>query len=184
MSEEAMNTNAVSTTYRETQRLGGLNRALLVAVEIVLVASVLIPIGNGLYRQLVLGQPWGDRPAPNAVLFGAGVVTLLVSLLPLVLLSLTLTVETTTDALVVRLETKAPIALMRPKRIPREEIVDAAVSSRFPLGAGATRGWRQEAYKVSGGDGVELTLRSGKTVFVGSGQPRELLAAIEALRAS
>ncbi len=73
---------------------------------------------------------------------------------------------------------------MRPRRIPREEIVDAALASRPALGAGASRGWRRESYKVSGRDGVELTLRSGKTVFVGSRQPRALLAAIEALRAS
>jgi hypothetical protein len=73
---------------------------------------------------------------------------------------------------------------LRPRRILREEIVDAAIGSEFPLGAGASYGWRRESYRVSGGEGVELTLRSGKTVFVGSQRPRELLEAIERLRAS
>jgi len=112
------------------------------------------------------------------------VLALLVSLLPLVLLSLTLTVEVTTDDLLVQLEARTPIPLMRPRRIPREEIVDAIVSSEFPLGFGASRQWRREGYRVNGRDGVELTLRSGKTVFVGSQRPDELLEAIERLRAA
>lgn len=179
-----MSAPAPSAAFRETQHLDRANRAMILALEVVVFAIAVVPITFGLYRQLVLGQPWGDKPAPDAMLVGVGVVTLLLSLLPVAFLSLTLTVEVVTEGLVVRMEVRAPIPLMRPRRILREDVVDAALASRSALGAGASRGWRHESYKVSGGGGVELTLRSGKTVFVGSRQPRALLAAIEALRAS
>jgi len=173
-----------TVAYRETQTLGPVNRALLVCVGFVVVLSVWAPLARGMYRQLLLGQPWGTRPAPTGVLVVTGVVGLLASLLPFMLLSLTLTVEVMADELVVRLEARTPIPLLRPRRIPREEIVDATVGSEFPLGAGASLRWRRESYRVSGPDGVELVLRSGKTIFVGSQRPHELLRAVERLRAS
>jgi hypothetical protein len=181
-----MRAPAASVDYRETQHLDGVNRAMVLGLGVVIFALALVPIASGLYQQLVLGRPWGDKPAPDAALVGVGVVTLLLTLLPVALLSLTLTVDVGAQGLVVRLDVRAPISLilMRPRRIPREEIVEATLASRSALGAGASRVWRRESYKVSGRDGVELTLRSGKTVFVGSQQPRALLAAIEALRAS
>jgi hypothetical protein len=179
-----MNEEASSLVYQETQRLGPVNRALTLGLGLVMIVAVVVPFGRGLSQQLFLKQPWGNEPAPDAVLVGAGALALLVSLLPFLLLSLTLTVEVTTDDLVVRLEARTPIPLMRPRRIPHEEIVDAAIGSEFPLGAGASRGWRREGYRVNGRDGVKLTLRSGKTVFVGSQRPQELLEAVERLRAS
>jgi hypothetical protein len=179
-----MNEESRPTVYREMQRLGPVNRALTLVLGLVVIAAVVVPFGRGLYQQLILEQPWGTRPAPDAVLVGVGVLALLVSLLPFMLLSLTLTVEITSEDLLVRLEARTPIPLMRPRRIPREEIVDAAVDAEFPLGAGASRGWRRESYRVHGRDGVKLTLRSGKTVFLGSQRPRDLLEAVERLRAS
>lgn len=179
-----MNEEDGPLVYRETQRLGPGNRIMMGVVGVVVVLAVAVPFGHGLYRQLILAQPWGTRPAPDLMLVGAAVLSLLVSLLPFALLSLTLTVEVTTRQLVVRLDASTPMRLVRPRRIPREEIVDAAVGSEFPLGAGASYRWRRESYRVNGGKGVELTLRSGKTVFVGSQRPQELLEAVERLRAS
>jgi hypothetical protein len=168
--------------YRESQRLGGGGRALLLLVAGAMLVGALAPIAVNLLRR---GQTGGtEHDQSVAGLAVAGSIVLASTILPLLLLTLTLNVEVSADEVLIRLDARTPLALMRPRRILRDEIVDAAVGSELPFGFGASRRWRRESYRVSGGAGVELTLRSGKTVFIGSSRPRELLAAVRAPRRS
>ena len=169
-------------SYREVQRWGKVPAVIGVAVALVILATVIVPMGRGLVQQLVLGRPMGDRPLPDAVLVIVGPVTVLLALVPWVILTLTLTVEVFADEVLVRMDVKGPIRLLRPRRIPIGEIVGAEIGSELPLGWGMCRTPGRVSYRVNGNEGVELTLRDGPTVFIGSARPRELLTAIRARR--
>ena len=154
--------------YREVQRfrhptlwliLGGVAALLWVAT----------------LTQLVLGRPFGDRPASDAELlvgwfvFGAG--------LPLLFWFIGLVTEVGAAGVRVRF---VPF----PGRLIRwQAIADVRVVRYRPLrdfgGWGLRWGWgRRQAYTVSGDQGVELVLRSGWRVVIGSQTPELLHAAI------
>ncbi len=68
-----MSAHTPSFDYRETQHLDGVNRAMVLGLGVTVFAVAVVPIALGLYQQLVLGRPWGDKPAPDAALVGVGV---------------------------------------------------------------------------------------------------------------
>ena len=98
----------------------------------------------------------------------------------LLFLNLKLEVETRPDALHLRY---APFFT---RSIPYSEIREAELEP-YPLFAyggwglrySFTKGW---AYTVAGNQGLRLKLRSGKTLYLGSQRPEELLSAINANR--
>ncbi len=132
-------------------------------------------------RQVVLGKPFGNRPAPDwtvwvlLVLFGV--------FLPLVFAVIRLVVTVDGEAVTIRFYP------LRPRRIPLAEIRECEARTYRPLGEYG--GWgirwsprRGMAYNVSGNRGVQLVLQSGKRVLIGSQRPEELSAAILSGRSS
>jgi len=171
-----------AVVYKEVQRWGTVPALIGVAGALVISAAVVVPMGWGTVQQLVLGRPMGDRPLPDGVLAIVGPMAVLLALVPWVILTLTLTVEVSAHEVLVRMDVKGPIRLVRPRRIPIAEVVGAEIGSELPLGWGMSRTLGRVSYRVNGNEGVELTLRSGLTVFIGSARPRELLSAIRARR--
>jgi hypothetical protein len=133
----------------------------------------------GFYEQILRGRPWGNNPAPDwlmwlmALLFGIG--------FPLWFWRMKLVVEVTPDDLRIRL---------RPftnRAIPLVDIVTAEPRTYRPIGEFG--GWgvrglsrRNMAYNVSGDQGVQLTLRDGDRVLIGSQQAQTLALAIRNAR--
>jgi hypothetical protein len=120
------------------------------------------------------GRPVGNNPAPDwiaylfFILFGLG--------LPLLFLLMRLTVEVLPDRVRV---TYWPLT--------RRDILFGDISaaepitynSLFEFGGWGIRGLgRRVAYNVRGGRGVELHLRDGRSVVLGSQQPDALAAAV------
>ncbi len=131
----------------------------------------------GFIEQIVMGQPWGNKPAPNAVIWviwiACGVLT------PLFMMMLRLIIEVRTDAVVIRY---IPIWT---KRIPIEAIESAEAVTFHPMRDWAGWGirWRPGggwAYTISGDRGVELQLKDGKKKLVGARDADVLEAAIKA----
>ena len=124
--------------------------------------------------QIVGGVPAGNRPAPYVVvlliwlLFGIG--------LPVFFLLLRLEVEVTPSAVLIRY---APLFT---REIGRNEIAGVEALTYGPLrefGGWGIRGWGgRVAYNVRGNQGVELTLRDGRRVLIGTQRAAELAAAI------
>jgi hypothetical protein len=124
--------------------------------------------------QIVGGAPMGNRPAPDGVvlliwlLFGIG--------LPVLFLLLRLEVEVTPDGVTIRF---APLFV---RLIDRRDIAGAEPLTYRPLGefgGWGVRGWGgRVAYNVRGDQGVELTLRDGRRVLIGTQRATELAAAI------
>ena len=131
----------------------------------------------GFIEQIVMGQPWGSKPAPNAVLWviwlACGVFT------PLFMLTLRLIIEVRPDEVLVRY-----IPVWK-KRIAMDEIASAESVTFHPMRDWAGWGirWRAGggwAYTISGNEGVQLQLNDGKKRLLGARDANALEAAIMA----
>jgi hypothetical protein len=136
-----------------------------------LVYGIAIFSWYGFIQQIILGQPFGSNPAPDWamwliwVLFGIG--------FPLFFHTVKLEVTVLEDCVQIRY---VPLAS---RRIPFQEIERFVVRTYSPIrefgGWGLRWGGRnRRAYNVSGNRGVELTLRDGGRVMLGSQRPEEL----------
>ncbi len=130
----------------------------------------------GFVQQILLGQPWGDRPAPDWMMilfwlaFGIG--------MPVFFLYLRLTVMVTDGTIDIHFR-----PLTR-RRIPVADVAHVEARTYSPLreyGGWGIRGLgSNRAYNVSGDQGVELTLFDGHKVLIGSQRAEELAQAIAA----
>jgi hypothetical protein len=135
----------------------------------------------GFVQQIVLGEPFGNNPASDLavwllwVFIGLG--------LPLLFLFIRLTIEVTADEVVIRYR---PLVK---RRIPLADIEGVRARTYRAVreyGGWGIKGWsfKNVAYNVSGDRGVQLTLRDGRRVMLGSRHPDELAQAIETQRAA
>ncbi len=126
-------------------------------------------------QQIMFGEPFGDRPAPDAIvwiiviLFGIG--------MPWLMLSLKLTVRVEPTRLVVRFR---PLLT---RKIQLKDIASCAPRTYRPIREYGGWGIRfsiknGKAYNVSGNRGVQLELVDGKKVLIGSQRAEELAEAI------
>jgi hypothetical protein len=130
----------------------------------------------GFVQQILLGQPWGDRPAPNWMMvllwlaFGIG--------MPFFFLYLRLVVTVTDTAIDIHFR-----PLTR-RTIPVADVTHVEARTYAPLreyGGWGIRGLgSNRAYNFSGDRGVELTLFDGRKILIGSQRAKELARAIAA----
>jgi hypothetical protein len=131
------------------------------------------------YQQLTLGRPWGNKPMPDAglAIFLAGYLLFLVWFL-----SLKLVTEVRDEEVYVKF-----VRLWRARTIPLDQIRRVAAVTYSPLldygGWGIRCGRKGMAYNVSGNCGVQLELKEGRPILVGSQRAEELARAIEERRA-
>jgi hypothetical protein len=146
---------------------------MLVAVQ----AAVLGPLLFGIAGQLMFGKPFGTRPASDTALaLGGAAAVLFCAALTWLFLAMALRVTVDGSGILVR---------FRPfltRRLPFGDIADCAARRYRPIlefgGWGIRVGWRKRAYNVSGNLGVQLVLKDGRRVLLGSQRPAELAAAI------
>ncbi|MEA3335302.1 MAG: DUF6141 family protein [Chloroflexota bacterium] len=130
----------------------------------------------GFVEQIILGKPWGSKPAPDWMMW---LLWLFIGIgLPLLFHRLKLVTEVSENSLHIRYP---PITS---RDIPLADIQSFEARSYDPIreyGGWGIRGWRGSgvAYTTSGNQGVELTLQDGKSVMVGSQRAEELAAALE-----
>lgn len=148
--------------------------ALVLPISLFLV----ILFGYGMIKQLILGQPWGNRPLPDIALAIIGPLGILFGIgLALLFYSAKLITEAREDGVYVRF---FPLTY---QRIPFEDIRNCEARTYSPIkefgGWGIRYGRRGKAYNVSGNRGVQLELSDGKRFLIGSGRAEELGRAIE-----
>jgi hypothetical protein len=159
---------ANATVFHEEQRF----RQIWIWVLILGVAALQ---WWGWVQQIVRGQPWGDNPAPDWMmwlfwlLFGVG--------LPLFFVWLRLVVEVDDQGVSLRF-----VPLTR-RRIGFDEIERCEATDYQPLrqyGGWGIRGLgNNRAYNVSGREGVRLHLLGGDVVVIGSQRAADLALAID-----
>ncbi len=159
---------ATSISFHEEQRF----RQVWIWVLILGIAAIQ---WWGWVQQILLGQPFGDNPGPDWMvwvfwaLFGIG--------LPLFFVYLRLVIDVRDDGVWLRF---APLTR---RMIPFAEIDRCEAMDYQPLrqyGGWGVRGLgSNRAYNVSGSQGVRLHLRSGDIVVIGSQRPQDLALAID-----
>lgn len=162
--------------FEERQRF---RQPWLWAIVLLAVLPALGVFGYGAFRQLVQHQPFGNHPVPDARLAWTGAIVVGLNLLLLWLLyRMELDVRVEPDALHVRFW-----PFIR-RRLPYPDIRSAEARAYSPLGEyggwGIRYGRAGKAYNVSGSQGVQLALRSGERLLLGSQRADELAAAIRA----
>jgi len=131
----------------------------------------------GFIQQIILGKPFGTNPAPDWMMWLMWVAIGLG--LPVFFHVLKLIVEVGHDQIHIRY-----VPLIR-RTIALDEIESYTVRTYRPIrefGGWGIRwgGHRRRAYNVSGDQGVDLKLRNGQWLMIGSQKPEELAQALEA----
>jgi hypothetical protein len=142
-----------------------------------LVLGVAALIWWGALTQLLLGEPWGNRPAPDGavavlwLVFGVG--------LPLFFWSLRLVTEVRADGVYIRF---IPFHWSF-QHMPLTEVKQFEAKTYRPVleygGWGIRYGFGGKAYNVIGNRGVQLELTNGKRLLIGSQRPEEMVSAIQ-----
>jgi len=138
---------------------------------------VIILLGYGMVQQLVLGQPWGNKPLTNTALAVTGPLIILFEVGFVYLFwSLKLVTEVRDDGLYLRFY---PLSH---KKIGFPEIKSCEARTYRPImeygGWGIRYGRSGRAYSVCGNRGVQLVLVNKKRLLIGSQRPEGLAAAI------
>ena len=133
--------------------------------------------GYGMYQQFVLGEPWGDRPMSDTGLTVVGPLVILMMLGFLWLFwTLTLITEVREDGVHIRYKP------MRKKFIAFDEIESCEARTYSAIreygGWGIKFGPSGKAYNVSGNEGVQLRLKNGSRLLIGSQNANVLADAI------
>jgi hypothetical protein len=149
--------------FRETQsfRLGYAKIALAMPPAALAVISC---------RQVFWNHPWGNPPTTNGNLLFLTALTLLVYVR---LITVRLVTELRTEQLSVAMK-----GFWRRIRIPISGIRTATAVEYDPIteyrGYGVRMGPRGQAYIASGSQAVQVELRDGRKLLIGSRQPKEL----------
>jgi hypothetical protein len=145
-----------------------------------LIVGIVTAIGWAAFiQQIVFGNPVGNRPAPNYVvwlvfiLFGIGMPWLMYSL-----------------KLITRVQPSQVVVRFRPlltRRFPIEDIVSCAARTYRPMREFGGWGLRfspkyGRAYNMHGNRGVQLVLKQGRKILIGSQRPEDLAEAINQQR--
>jgi hypothetical protein len=146
----------------------------------VMVLATVAIFGYGMLQQLILGRPWGDRPMSDlALLLVGGGSVLLVSGISYLFYAARLVTEVRPDALYLR------FFPLTQRTIPWSDIASCRARTYRPIreygGWGVRFGRGGMAYNVSGDRGVQLELRRGRPLLVGSLRAEQLAAAIQAM---
>jgi len=158
--------------YREVQG-GGLWWAWLIVLLVAAVAWWLF------VEQLVLGHPLGTDPLPD---WGAWIVWALVGLgLPSLVLSMRLVTEVSSQGVAIRFR---PLTRRFIRFADISEVSARTYSPMKEYGGWGIKGWsrRNIAYNISGNRGVQLVLKDGRRILVGSERAEELARVIETQR--
>lgn len=155
----------------------------LILLVLLVVASTAIPFGSGMFRQLLSGRPWGDKPLPDGALVGVGIFAIGI---PLGVAWLLLAAKLTTKVGDATLEVGLWPLHRKPKKIDLMRVTKVEACTYRPLrdygGWGVRKGRGGWAYNVSGDRGARLTYDDGETLLIGSQRDAELADAIEAAR--
>ncbi|MEL4305296.1 DUF6141 family protein [Methanococcoides sp. LMO-2] len=159
-----------STAFREVQKF----RQFWVSSLVLIPAVVTL---YGAYKQLFLGQPFGNNPASDTTMV---ILTIIFGFLfPLFIFSMKMVTEVRSDGVYVR---------FFPFHLSFKKFGYADIASYRSVHYSALRdygGWgvrygrNGKAYNISGNDGIRLEFRNGKHLLIGSQRTHEFLLALE-----
>ncbi len=163
--------------FREEQRF----RQVWLWTLITVLSGLLVALfAFGMYKQLYLGEPWGEEPMSDKVLWILGPFY--------VLLGLALFALFATSKMITEVGRDSILIKYRPfhcryRMIPLGHIQSYRARTYRPIaefGGWGLRFWPYlKAYNVYGNRGVELEFINGRKLMIGSQRPEEFLNAID-----
>jgi len=158
---------------------------------VVFAAFTLGFFAQGIYVQLVLGKAWGDNPMSDRALVATAIAVFLFEVALVALLAVThLRTEVREDGTYLRYFPRH----LSFHRLPLTDVIQIEAITYRPIldyggwgilsSFGSPGGTRGGAYTVFGNRGVRITYTTGHHYLIGSQQPDQLAAAIEAIRES
>ena len=155
----------------------------MIMIMIVLLFSVLAPFLYGIYPQEVLNEPFGDNLMSTEVLIVTGISSLLImGLIIVVFKFLKLKTKITTDGIMVSFPPlKSKWEKYTPGEIEKYEVrVYKAI--REYGGYGIKRGLKKgQSYTISGNIGLQLYLKNGKKLLIGTQKKQAIKYAMDKL---
>jgi hypothetical protein len=140
-----------------------------------LVYGIALIAWYGLIQQVILGEPFGTNPAPDWAMW---LIWLLCGVgIPVIFHAMKLIVEVREDHICIRY---VPFVTRRIYFREIERYEARTYRAIVEYGGWGIKGWsgKKMAYNVSGNQGVELELRDGRHVMIGSQRPQEMVQAI------
>ena len=146
-------------------------------------SGIIALFGYGIYRQIIVGEPWGDHPMGDTELLVVGGLYILLGLVFIFgFWRGSLVTEVRPGGLYIRF---SPFHRDF-RRISLEGVRSCRAIRYRPIldygGWGIRVGFRKKAYNVSGNAGVEIVYEDGRTVLIGSKKAEQLAGAIESVR--
>jgi hypothetical protein len=131
-------------------------------------------------KQLIMGEPVGDKPMGDVLLMVFGTFYILLGVMLLYMyFAGRLVTEVRPGGLYIRF---VPFHF-RPNHIPLEGVTECEALTYKPIreygGWGIRRGVGKKAYNVSGNQGVELRFEDGSKLLIGSKKSGQLAGALE-----
>jgi hypothetical protein len=160
--------------FQEEQKF---NQRWLWMLLVTMTLATVFLFGKGMIQQLILGEPWGDRPMSDLALLivGTGMIVFVVGMTYL-FYSLRLITQVKLDGLYVQFYP------LKRRRIAFDEIKSCKARIYHPIkeygGWGIKYGKKGKAYNVFGDKGVQLEFFQGKPLLIGSQRAEELAGAI------
>lgn len=145
------------------------------------ILTMIVVMGIGMYQQIGLNRPWGDKPMSDNELILTSIISIVVMIIvAVVVLNMKLITEVRPDGFFFRF----PILINKERCISPDSIARFEVGKYHPLrdygGWGIRiRPLRGRAYNIKGNLGVTFYLKNGKKVLFGTQQPDELRKALE-----
>ena len=164
--------------YEEEQHLR--NNQWLYVGMLVITMGALLPLIKGIQRQIVNGEPWGDKPmSDNGIIALTVFVFVICCLLTWLIVSMKLHVIIDAEGVHYKFFPNEP----RWSTISKEEIIDFEVEKKKLLSFGHHRKWfvKTKSMNVNGTFQLSLFLRNGKKVQLGSRNPEGLRWAMKKL---
>jgi len=171
--------------FREEQRLTDSPKKWIFVVVYILVMVIL---GYGMMKQLVLGKPWGNHPMSNAgLLLTFSIVEMFMSGIAMLQTHTKLIVYIDKEGIHYRF----PVFVRKERLIKRKQIVGYDVREYRPLKETGGWGLRKRAiyrmadkgitYKIMGNMGLKLYLADGRRLLLGTRRPEAMKRAMKKL---
>jgi hypothetical protein len=167
--------------FKEEQKFDQIWFRLIILISWV---PLIVIFGIGIYRQMVLGKPWGNHPTSDtALLLTTAFIFLIMGGTTWLTFSLRLITEVTEEGLKYRF----PPLINKVKTIPKSMIAGYQVRKYNPIGEYG--GWgikgggfgKGKAYNVKGNMGLQLVLQDNRKILFGTQRPDALQAAMDKL---
>jgi len=141
-------------------------------VGILMTGFAFVPL-YGIYQQLIMGEPFGDKPMSNLVLF-------LFSFLTFGIITLFYSIQLKTE--INKFELRFAFLPFYRRSIKWEDVESAKVISYVVLGYGVKFGSKYgTVFNIAGNKGLAIKLKNGKKLLIGTQKHIELSEAVKGI---